>query len=299
MLIKTMSPAGLCLIVLLGLAGAVPGMAQNPPVDQQSRKDAGDTALKADLVKTGLYVISGGGGNSLVRLSANGLIVVDGKLPGNYDALCRQVKKMSDQPVRILINTNYHEDRTGNNARFLEAGTVVLAQENVARNLAANHAPGVKTGAPTKTYDREFTIRLGGIEAQMLHFGNAHTSGDSVVYFANLKVVAVGDLYTRDTPEPDFSAGGSMVGWGPVLGEILKLDFDVAIPSVGPTVTRQQLEALKVKVDTMLSRATALVAKGVTEDQLMSQLRTDDLGWRFKMTGDTLDRFYAELVGAR
>jgi glyoxylase-like metal-dependent hydrolase (beta-lactamase superfamily II) len=131
-----------------------------------------------------------------------------------------------------------------------------------------------------------------------MHFGNAHTNGDSVVYFTNLKVVAVGDLYAV-TPDPDFSAGGSLVGWGPVLAEILKLDFDVVAPGTGPQVTRADLEAFKSRIDTLVSRAIILVKKGVSKNELMAQLKTDDLGWKFNFTGDRLDRFYAELSQAK
>ena len=60
-------------------------------------------------------------------------------------------------------------------------------------------------------------------------------------------------------------------------------------------VLRADLEAFKTKIDTLVSRATALVKKGVPKDQLMAQLKTDDLGWQLNFTGDQLDRFYAEL----
>jgi glyoxylase-like metal-dependent hydrolase (beta-lactamase superfamily II) len=132
-----------------------------------------------------------------------------------------------------------------------------------------------------------------------MHFGAAHTSGDTVVYFPNLKVVAVGDLFTPNTPEPDFSGGGSLVNWGLALTQILKLDFDAVVPSKGPVVTRAGLEAFKTKIDTLVSRATDLVKKGVSKDQLMAQLKTDDLGWQFSFTGDQLDRFYTELSQAK
>ena len=148
-------------------------------------------------------------------------------------------------------------------------------------------------------FDRDYTLQMGGIEVKLMHFGNAHTDGDTVVYFTNLKVVAVGDLYTPGTPDPDYSAGGSIVGWGPVLAQILKLDFDVVVPSSGPMVTRADLEAFKTRMDLVVSRASALVAKGVAKDQLMAQLKTDDLGWQFNFTGDQLDRFYAELSAGK
>ena len=167
----------------------------------------------------------------------------------------------------------------------------------LSRTWPTTTPPGGKIATPpfTRTYDHDLTIKLGGIEAQVLHFGNARTDGDTVVYFPNLKVVAVGDLYSSGAPNPDFSAGGSLVGWGPVLAQVLKLDFDVVVPGTGSPATRADLEAYKTKIDTVLARAHALVEKGVPKDQLMAQLKTDDLGWQFNFTGDQLELFYAEL----
>jgi hypothetical protein len=84
-----------------------------------------------------------------------------------------------------------------------------------------------------------------------------------------------------------------------VLAEILKLDFDVVVPGTGPQVTRADLEAFKSRIDTLVSRAIILVKKGVSKNELMAQLKTDDLGWKFNFTGDRLDRFYAELSQAK
>lgn len=213
-------------------------------------KGADQSPFAGELVKTGLYLISGGGCNTLLRLTANGLILVDGKLPGNYQALAAYVKRISDQPVRVLINTDYHQEHTGNNVSFLEAGTQILAQENVMKNLSAGIPPGAKAGLPTKTYDREFNFHQGGIDVQVMHFGNAHTNGDSVVYFPNLKVVALGDLYAAN-PNADYASGGSLTTWGSVLAEILKLDFDTVVPSTGSMVTRADLEAFQKRIEVL------------------------------------------------
>ena len=290
-----------CAIVLLAMAGAVAGSAQYTQSTEQSAKGSVDSALTPKMVKTGLFVISGGGCNSILRLSANGFILVDGKLPGNYEAILALAKKLSysEQPIRVLVNTDYQENHTGNNAEFIEEGTQILAHENVKHNLTDYNPPGGKIVPPTITYDHDYTLRLGGVEVHLMHFGNAHTSGDSVVYFPNLKVVAVGDLFTPNTPNPDFAAGGSLVGWGPVRAEILKLDFDVVVPGTGPAVSRADLEAFKTKIDTLVSRAAGLVKTGVPKDQLMARLKTDDLGWRFNFTEDRLDPFYAELSQAK
>ena len=297
---KTLPSRSLLAIVLWLVAVAIAVSAQSSQSKEQPGKEPGNSTLTASIVKTGLFVISGGGCNSVLRLSANGFILVDGKLPGNYDAILAKARKVSfsEQPIRLLINTDYHENHTANNAKFIAAGTQVMAQENVKQTLATYNPPSGKVALPTRTYDHDFTIKLGGIEAQLMHFGNAHTNGDTVVYFPNLKAVAVGDLFAA-APDPDYSAGGSMVGWGPVLAQILKLDFDVAVPGTGPTVTRADFEAFKTKVDTLVSRASVLVKSGVPKDQLMAQLKTDDLGWHLKFTGEQIDRFFAELSEAK
>src|SRR5215813_5013589 len=252
MLRKTLHTQRLCGAILLAMAVAVAVPAQAHQEKGSPEKVPAEAPLTAQLVKTGLYLISGGGANTLLRFSANGLILVDGKLPDNYRALMSQVRrisKISDLPVRVLIITNHHEDHTGANAKFLAAGVQIIAQENVRGNLTAYNPSGGKVAPPTFTYANDFTLRLGGVEARLMHFGAARTSADTVVYFPNLKVVAVGDLFTPDTPNPDFSGGGSLAHWGPVLAQILKLDFDVVVPGKGPMITRDDLITFKTKME--------------------------------------------------
>src|ERR1035438_36496 len=114
--------------MLLLMATVLTSSAQQQ--QQQDKEPASGNALSAQLVKTGLFVISGGGCNSVLRLSGNGFILVDGKLPGNYEAILALSKKLSysEQPIRALIVTDHFEKHNGNNAEFLSAGTQILAQ---------------------------------------------------------------------------------------------------------------------------------------------------------------------------
>jgi len=289
---KTLSPSALWLAVLVSAAAS----AVNTSAWHEQRGRSGPNPLAAQLIKTGLYMLSGEG-NSLMRLSANGAIVVDGQSPGDFAALRQQARRIGEQPIRLLITTDHHQEHTASNGLFLADGAQILAQDNVKRRLADASVHGAAIGLPTKTYDRDFGLTLGGIHVRVMHFGNAHTDGDSVVYFPDLKVVAVGDLFAA-IPDPDFSAGGSMVGWAPVLAEILKLDFDIVVPAKGPTVTRANLIAYKGKLDTLIAKARALVKQGVPKDQLLVQLEIQDLGWHLDWTGDRLQRFYSELSPA-
>jgi cyclase len=269
--------------------------------DKQGKgKGVRDMTQHISQVKPGLYFIQGAGGNSLLRVTNDGLILMDGKLPGNYAPLMEKVKSISDQPIKYLLNTHHHEDHTGNNAQFIAAGVQIIATEELKNQLQHYNPPGGKPADPTIVYKgREYKLKLGGAEVDLYHFGRAHTGDDSVVYFPDLKVVAVSDVVSPGAPGPDFQGGGSLVGWGPVLADILKLDWDVCIPGTGDALTRVDVEAYKMKVDTLVSRAKELVKNGTPKDQLMAQLKTDDLGWKLNLAGERLDLFYDELSKAK
>ena len=289
---KSLWPGSLCLALLLSVSGFAVAPSASPA---QRGHSAVPNPLAAHLVKTGLFMFSGDT-NSLVRLSASGVIVVDGQTPEHYDALRRHIRRVSELPIRLLITTDHHQDHTASNGRFLADGAQILAQNNVKQRLAPAGVDAGAAGLPTRTYDDHFSLTLGGVEVRLMHFGNAHTDGDSIVYFPDLKVVAVGDLLAGP-PEPDYAAGGSLAGWGPVLGEVLKLDFDVVVPAKGPTVTRADLVAYKARIETLVSRARTLVKNGVPKERLLVQLETADLGWRLDWSEARLDGLYAELSG--
>jgi cyclase len=252
-------------------------------------------------VKSGLYIVTGAGANSLVRVTNDGVILVDGKLPGdqNYSGLIEQIKTVTDKPVKFVIVTHHHADHTGNNAKFLEAGAQVVGHANLAKNLETYQSPNFNAHAarPSITYDKEYVVRLGGVTVEVKHFGRSHTSGDSVVYFPDLKAVALSDALTTGGQGPliDYAGGGSALEWKQVFQEILKLDFDAAIPGNGPVLTKADVQAYATKFNTVIDRATELVRKGVPRDQLLMQLKTDDIGWAPRIP--SIDGLYAELGG--
>ncbi len=284
--------------LILAFAAATVG-AQQPPA-QQKGGGRGPQPQAIQQVKPGLYMITGAGGNTSVRATNEGLIVVDGKLPGdeNYNRLMELIKSVSNQPVKYLIVTHHHADHTGNNGKFLEAGAQVVAHENLKKNLLTydfKPAPA----PPSITYDKDYVLRLAGVEVQAHHYGRAHTSGDTVVYFPDLKVVQVSDVVTVGAGGPliDYAGGGSAIEWSRVLDGILKLDFDAVIPGNGNVLTRADVQAFKTKFETVISRATELVRKGVPKDQLLAQIKTDDIGWSPRVPA--VDAFYEELSKAK
>jgi len=106
--------------------------------------------------------------------------------------------------------------------------------------------------------------------------------------------VAVGDLYSSGAPQPDFAGGGSLVEWGSALEAVLKLEFDLAVPSSGPNLSRAQLQAFKARIDAFVARASKLVRSGVAKEDFVARLAAEDEEWRLSTT--QIDGFYAELL---
>jgi glyoxylase-like metal-dependent hydrolase (beta-lactamase superfamily II) len=250
------------------------------------------------MVKPGLFVVPGGGSNSIVRVTSEGVILVDTKLPGeaNYNALMEQIRSVTMQPVRVVIVTHHHADHTGNNDRFVAAGVQVIGHEQLAKNLDT-YQFDPRPAKPTTTYNTaEHIVRLGGVEVRVLHLGRAHTGGDSVVYFPDVRVIATSDAVTTGTQGPlaDYAGGGSFGDWTRVLDAMLKRDFDTAIPGAGPVLTKADVQDFRTKINTVMTRASELAKKGVSKDQLLMQLKTDDIGWAPRVP--LIDPFYEELT---
>jgi glyoxylase-like metal-dependent hydrolase (beta-lactamase superfamily II) len=275
---------------ILATAIALPLSAQGP-----GRGRGGQPVQPIQQIKPGLSVIAGAGSNSIVRVTPDGVILVDTKLPGdqNYNDLMTQIRSITNQPVKSVIVTHHHADHTGNNARFLEAGAQVIGH-TVLKESLATYQFDPRPAPPSVTYDRDHVVRLGGVTVEVHHYGRSHTGGDSIVYYPDLKVVATSDAVTTGTTGPliDYP-GGSALEWSRVLDMLLKLDFDTAIPGAGPLLTRADVAAFKTKFDTVIDRARALIRKGVAKDQLLMQIKNDDIGWTPRIP--QIDAFVAEL----
>jgi glyoxylase-like metal-dependent hydrolase (beta-lactamase superfamily II) len=264
------------------------------------RGPAAPPAIKE--VKPGLYMVTGVGGNSTVRVTTEGIIVVDTKNMGeaNYNALMEQIRTVSKAPVRYAFVTHHHQDHSGNIGPFQASGTEVIVHEGLNKALDTYKS---NAGTPEKskvTYTTNRTVKVGNASAEARYFGRAHTSGDSWVYFPDVRVVATGDSFVATAPNCDYPFGGSVVEWVKTLDQVLKLDFDTAIPGHGnDPMTKADVQKFRDNLNTIVTRARELVKKGVPKEQLFAQLKTDDIGWNINTQQWTqparLDPFYDEL----
>jgi len=248
------------------------------------RGGAGQTVEKIKMLKPNLYEITGGGANTLIRVTTQGLIVVDTKNPGdeNFNRVMEEIKSVTNQPVKYVINTHHHPDHVGNNQKFIDAGATVVALEALKTWMGNDPRTKDIPGRPTQTFAKDYTLKLGDAEVKLYSFGRGHTGDDTMVYFPDTKVVMVSDQITDATPIVDFANGGSAVEWTKILDGVLALDFEQAIPGRGEPKSKADVQAYRAKFDTVVKRASDAIKAGATKDQLAMQVKTDDLGWTFQ-----------------
>jgi glyoxylase-like metal-dependent hydrolase (beta-lactamase superfamily II) len=247
------------------------------------RGAAGQTVEKIRQLKPDLYLITGGGANTLVRVTKEGLLVVDTKNPGdeNFNRVMEEIRSVSNLPVRYVINTQHHPDHVGNNQKFIDAGAQVIALDALKTHMAGDPRTKAIPGLPTQTFAKDYVLKFGGAEVRLYSFGRGHSGGDTMVYFPDSRVVMVSDQMTDNAPIVDFANGGSAVGWVPILDGVLELDFEMAIPGRGEPKSRPEVQAYRDRFATVVSRASEAIKGGATREQLAAQVKLDDLGWQF------------------
>jgi cyclase len=217
-----------------------------------------------------LYNIVGSGGNVAALVTTEGVILIDDKFEQNYDAIIENVRSVTDQPVRYVINTHYHADHSGGNSRFLSVAEVIStrnARTNILENRQSNAPPGV---LPARlAFTEEMSVFLGGQEVRARHFGRGHTNSDAMVYFPAQRTVHMGDMMAGTTPLIDYNGGGSIVDWtSSVDAMIEEFDFDTAIPGHGTVTDRAGLDVYRENVVVLRDRVTGLIRDGRTQEQI-------------------------------
>jgi cyclase len=297
-------------------AAAFMASAQAPPQGKEGGKGGGGGKAAAPQtireIKPGLYQVTGAGGNATVRVTPDGLIIGDTKNRGDnfFNEMMTLVRTVSQAPVRYVFITHHHQDHSGNIGNFIAAGAQVIAHDNLKKNLVTYAPAQGKPADPNVTYTNNMhSVKLGNVEVRGYHFARAHTSGDTIIYYPDLRVIQGGDVIVGGAPNVDFPFGGSAVEWVKMLDEVAKLDFDTVVPghssdaAAGNTMSRADFMAYKDKWEKLVSRSKELVKAGTPKEELLAKIKTDDIGWNVNGGQWTqparLDPFYAELQAAK
>lgn len=231
--------------IMKNLVVLLAGVASSLVLAQQDFDAVEIHALK---VRDDIYMLVGSGGNITVQFGDEGIIVIDTEYAQLSDKILAKIRELSDKPLRYVIDTHYHGDHVGGNANISAAGFTpsggnvggdisdagegarILAHENVLLRLSSD--ADISTDMwPTMTYftpEKDFYFNGQGV--RVIHQPNAHTDGDSIIYFRKSDVITAGDVYiTSFYPYIDMSAGGSIQGFIDAANNII----DIAIPEYG------------------------------------------------------------------
>ncbi len=254
------------------------------PAASTAQNEMEDVQIETVKVADGIYMLIGRGGNIGVSVGDDCAFLIDDQFAPLTEKILAAVAKISDQPIRFVLNTHFHGDHTGGNENLGQSGVLIVAHDNVRERMSVEQfnffsnstRPASPTGAlPVVTFNDTVTFHFNGEEIHAYHVPPAHTDGDSIVHFRKSNVVHLGDLYFNGIfPFIDVASGGSIDGVIAAAARALEQIDDKAmiIPGHGPLSNRAELAAyhemligvrkqVKAQVDAGKSLEETLAAK--------------------------------------
>jgi glyoxylase-like metal-dependent hydrolase (beta-lactamase superfamily II) len=228
-------------------------------------------------IRDDMYVISNVAvpGLTTALVTNDGVLLVDDKFEIDHDNIMRLLKTVTNQPVKYVINTHYHGDHSGGNAKLQALDALAVAStEARARMVAAN-----QSGQPDITVGNHAELYIGGKVVEIHKVGRAHTDGDVVVLFPEHRVLAAGDIFANGPGTSaqlvDYAGGGSAKNWPNAIGDALQLEFDTVVPGHGLVSTRQDFADYRQRAARFAATLQQLVSQGKTRADIEAVVRAE------------------------
>jgi len=275
-------------IVLGGLTLSAP-VAAETPVETTTKMGETEVTIRADHVAGSVYVIQGRGGHIGLSVGDDGAFMIDDQYAPLTPAIREIVGRLTDQPVRFVVNTHWHGDHVGGNESLGETGSVIVAHENVRKRMSTEQfmelfdrkvdaSPDI--ALPVITFTDGVNFHLNGDTMRVVHVANAHTDGDAVVYFTEADVLHMGDVYWNGLyPLIDTGSGGSPRGVVAAVDAVLPMITDNTriIAGHGVAVSgKAELIAYRDVIAAITDRIQAAVDAGQTLEEVQAAGLTAD-----------------------
>ncbi len=244
-------------------------------------QDYDKVQIKTIKTSGNVYMLMGSGGNIGVLAGDDGVFLVDDQFAPLTKKIKDAIGKISDKEIRFLINTHWHFDHVGGNENLGETGSVIIAHENVRKRMSTDQfieffqkkvPASPKVALPIITFTQDLMFHLNGEDIHVFHVNNAHTDGDSIVYFRNSNVIHTGDIYFAGIyPFIDTSSHGSVNGVIDAAQHILSIidDDTKVIPGHGLLSNKAELRAY---VDMLIS-LRAKIAKLISDGKTLAEIQ--------------------------
>jgi cyclase len=298
------------LILMIGFAAGLAGTSGAAQAPAAAPPDFSKVEIQTTQLASNFYRFEAVGpalvGNAGILTGPDGVFMVDAQFPQLTDKLMAAIKKVSDGRIRFLVNTHHHGDHTSGNPNFGMMGATILARDELRAHLASGNNPMAPAGLPVITYRGPVTVHMNGEDVQLIPVPNAHTDGDTMVYFPKADVLMVGDFYRSiQYPNVDRASGGSVKGVMDGLNAVMALAKPTTkiVPGHGPVVDKTAVAAHLDLVTTIRTRVSALIAQGKSQEEVIAAKPLADLDARVQQAGTTGDRFlgqvYADLKAGK
>lgn len=252
-------------------------------------RDFSKVEIKVTKLTDTLYALYGAGGNIAVSVGNDGVYLIDDQYAPLSEKILAAIRKLSDKPIRFVINTHWHRDHTGGNENMGRAGATIVAHENVRKRMSTQQSipafnrvikPSPPAALPQLTFGDAISLHLNGEHARIVHLPAAHTDGDSFIHFSDSNVIHTGDLFFNGFyPFIDAWSGGSINGVIEAVDKILGIanENTKIVPGHGPLATRADLVVYRDMLKTVRDRVVRAIADGKSAEALVKAGAFDDL----------------------
>jgi cyclase len=310
-------------VLALVMAGALPAVAHDAVYDATSqdaersrimeafRWDFETATVTIEPLNESLHVLFGIGGNVLVSTGADGVLLVDDQFPQMVPKLLDAIGTIGGGGVDFIVNTHWHFDHADGNLTFGPGGAWLVSQASSREMMQSTRVVdlvGIQytqqayppEALPVITYERSMQFHFNGERIDLLHFGPAHTTGDTAVIFRGSNVVHMGDVFNNaGYPFIDVGNGGDLDGVIAFCQAVLaEIDTStVVVPGHGPVSDYQGMQAYVAMLQVVRDRIAELVGEGADLDAVMAAEPTRGFDEKYGDPARFIDRAYFSLAG--
>jgi cyclase len=296
------------------LAAATLTALSSLPAAAQPQIDYSKLEIETTDLGHGVYLLGWQGGDSLFLVGDDGVLLVDTSVAPMGDKIKAAIAKVSDKPIKLIINTHAHADHFGANEALAKGGAVIVAHDKLRERMAKgftafNQAipPSPPAALPTITYTDAMTLHFGGETVQLFHPVRAHTDSDTLVHFKRANVIHASGTIGGNGGYVffDMSSGGSLAGTIAAEDKMLALADDKTkiVADEGDPASTEALKASRDMLVALRARVQKLIGEGKSEDEVVAAKPTKDFDARWVqqgafLTGDAMTRLaYQSLKG--